>query len=547
MPPPHLGPETGPARQTAYAARGMVASASPTAAAVGVEVLRGGGTAVDAAIAVALIEGVTLPASCGLGGDAFAVLYDARSGEVWALNGSGVVAAAASRDYYVARGHSVMPQSGVHSVSVPGAPDAYWTLHRRFGSKPWAALVAPAIDAAEQGVAISRQVARQLKGSHKKLAAHPATAAAYLREGEPPEAGELRKYPQLAQSLRVLAEEGAEPFYRGRIAKEMVRVVKAGSGLLVEEDFAGHETEVYRPLHTTYRGVDVFTTAPPSQGLLILEQLNLLEGFDLATSGYGTVETIHLMVEAKKLAFADRLRHCGDPRFVQNPLEKLLSKEYAAQRRKLIDPQRAADHVDGTEPERLGGDTTSFCVVDGEGNAVSFIHSLSAGFGSGVVAGETGILLNNRAGRGFSLEDGHPNVIEGGKRTMHTLNCYLLMRDGVVYAVGNTPGGDQQPQWNVQTICGLVDFGLDPQQAADAPRFVSWPGTDPAHMATPFEVRMESRFGADVLRALEARGHRVVDQGPWGSEGAIQLLVRRPDGTYAGGSDSRTGGVALGY
>ena len=209
---------------------------------------------------------------------------------------------------------------------------------------------------------------------------------------------------------------------------------------------------MYAPLRTTYRGVEVFETRPPSQGLIVLEWLNLLEGFDLAGSGFGTAETLHLLVEAKKLAFADRLRYAGDPRFVDVPLDQLLSKPFAARRRREIDPQRAAANVAGALPETLHGDTSYFCVADGEGNAVSLIHSLSAGYGSGVVAGSTGIILNNRAGRGFTLEEGHPNVIAGGKKTMHTLNCYLMKRDGELYGVGGTPGGDQQPQWNVQTI-----------------------------------------------------------------------------------------------
>ncbi|MGH2353962.1 MAG: gamma-glutamyltransferase family protein, partial [Chloroflexota bacterium] len=328
---------------------------------------------------------------------------------------------------------------------------------------------------------------------------------------------------------------------------EMVRHAQTLGGTFSLEDFAEHTTEVYEPIHTSYRGVEVYETRPPSQGLLVLEQLNLLEGFDLAATGFGTADTIHLMAEAKKLAYADRLRYAGDPRFVDVPLAELVSKSFAARRRQAIDPRRAASQVAGALPEVLHGDTSYFCVADGDGNAVSFIHSLSAGWGSGVVAGTTGIVLNNRAGRGFTLEEGHPNVFAGGKKTMHTLNCYLLMRDGQLHAVGGTPGGDQQPQWNVQTIVNVLDFGMNVQQAIEAPRWYSFPSTDPAHVGKPSELRLEARFDPAVATDLEARGHRVVGLNPWGAGGAVQVIVRQPNGVLVGGSDPRAGGIALGF
>lgn len=536
-----------PSPGTRYARRGMVASASPAAAAAGLRVLLDGGNAFDAAIATALVEGLTLPGACGLGGDMFAVLYDARERRVWAINGSGIAPWAASREYYISRGYAMMPLTGIHSVSVPGAPDAYWTLHQRFGTKPWAELVAPAIDYAERGLPVSPRLARSLAGARAKLQPAEAAARELLPGGAAPQPGTLLRRPGYARSLRRFADGGAEPFYRGEIAAELVDLARSLGGLFTRDDFATHQTEVYEPIHVSYRGVEVYETRPPSQGLLVLEQLNLLEGFDLASLGFGTAEALHLMVEAKKLAFADRLRYAGDPRFIDVPLEKLLSKAFAARRRQAIDPDRAATQVAGALPETLDGDTSYFCIADEQGNAISFIHSLSAGFGSGVVAGETGIILNNRAGRGFTLEEGHPNVLAGGKRTMHTLNCYLLMRDGALYAVGGTPGGDQQPQWNVQVITGLLDFGMDAQQAAEAPRWYSFPGTDPEHAHHAFELRLESRFGPEVAAALEAKGHHVVDLGPWGAPSAVQLIVREPSGVLAGGSDPRAGGIALGF
>ena len=544
---PSANSETRPRGRTAYGAGGMVASASSVAATVGLRVLMEGGNAFDAAIAVALVEHLTLPAACNLGGDCFAVLYDAKTKSLHAVNGSGIAARKASRDYYVSRGHTTMPLAGIHSASVPGAPDAYFTIHQRFGSKPLQELAAPAIAMAEGGYAVDERLARALNSAQRKLNEHSPGGTALLPNGEAPQAGQLLEHAPYARTLRTFAEQGAEPFYRGAIAREIVRSAQAAGGLFEESDFADHQSEVYAPLSTTYRGLEVHVTRPPSQGLLILEQLNLLEGFDLAASGWGTAETIHTMVEAKKLAYADRLRYAGDPRLVDFPLDRLISKQFAARRRAAIDPARAAEKVEGALREHVDGDTSYFCVADRDGNAISFIHSLSAGWGSGFTAGDTGMLLNNRAGRGFTLEEGHPNVIEGGKRTMHTLNCYLLMKDGQLYGVGGTPGGDQQPQWNVQTITGLTDFGFDPQTAVDAPRFYSYPSTDPADVMNPFDVRLESRFGAEVAGALEAKGHRVKDLGAWGSPGALQLILRTPDGTLMGGSDSRVGGAALGF
>jgi gamma-glutamyltranspeptidase/glutathione hydrolase len=540
----------------------MVVSISPEAAAAGLAVLMEGGNAFDAAIATALVEGLTLPGACGLGGDAFVVLYNAAEGRPYAVNGSGVAPGATSRERFTSRGLTTMPLSGLDSASVPGAPDAYWTVHQRFGSLPWRRLFEPAIRYAEEGLAVSPRLHRTISGSRAKLGQFASSSAVYFPGGEPPAVGSLYRRPAYGRSLRLLAEGGPDAYYRGPIAAEVVRYSQEQGGLFSAEDFAAHRTEVYQPLRTTYHGVEVCETAPPSQGLLVLEMLNILEGFDLAGAGFGTPEAVHLMVEAKKLAFADRLRYAGDPRFVDVPLRQLLDKGFAARRRGEIDPQRAAGNVAGALPETLHGDTSSFVVADGQGNAVSFIHSLSAGFGSGVVAGETGITLNNRAGRGFSLEEGHPNVIAGGKRTMHTLNCYLLLREGALYAVGGTPGGDMQPQWNVQTITNLVDFGMGPQEAVEAPRWYAFPGTDPEHAGKPQEVRLESRFTPALAPGLARRGHQVADLGPW-SGGACQLILRQPapvtggpDGAPSGaaagavlvaGADPRPGAMALGF
>lgn len=548
--PPPAASATGlPSPGSRYGVRGMVASASPAAAAAGMQILLKGGNAFDAAIATAMVEGLTLPMMCGLGGDMFCVLYDARSRRVVGINGSGAAPRKITRDYYASRGHTTMPRFGIQSFSVPGAPQAYWTLHQQFGSLPWADLLAPAIVCAEEGVPVTDRLARTYVNAKARLGQTPAGLAEFYPDGETPAAGTALRRPAYARTLRILAEQGAATFYQGEIAAEIVRFAREHGSLYELEDFVAHETEVYEPISTTYRGVTVYETRPVSQGMLVLEMLNILEGFDVAASGWCTADTIHLMVETKKLAFADRLRYAGDRRFVKAPFDEVISKPFAELRRKALDLRRAAAQVPGALPEDVHGDTSSFCVADGQGNAVSFIHSLSAGFGSGMVAGQTGVVLNNRVGRGFMLAAGHPNVIAGGKKTMHTLNAYLLMKDGALYGVGNTPGGDSQPQWNVQAISNLVDFGLGPQAAAEAPRWISLPGTDEAVEPPPFTIEIESRVGPAVMDDLAQRGHTVVDVGPWGNRSAVQLILRRPDGVLVGGSDPRVtaGGLALGF
>jgi gamma-glutamyltranspeptidase/glutathione hydrolase len=312
------------------------------------------------------------------------------------------------------------------------------------------------------------------------------------------------------------------------------------------QELADHRSTVYDPIRTDYRGHTVYETSPPSQGLIVLEELNLVEGFDLAGMGFGTPECIHHLVEAKKLAFADRNRYAGDPAFVEAPLARLLSKEYAGQRRQAIDPERARPEPESWDTHR-DGDTTSFVVVDKDRNAASFIISLSSGFGSGLVAEGTGILLNNRAGlpQGFTFEEGHPNCLAPGKRTMHTLNTWQITRDGSLFAVGNTPGGDNQPQWNLQTIVNLIDFGMDPQTATEAPRWSSFPGTNPHNNTQPFVLTLEERFPDATVVGLEGKGH-TVQRG--GGGGAVQLIgIDRDSGVLLGGSDPRAGGMALGY
>ncbi|MHB9143798.1 MAG: gamma-glutamyltransferase [Symbiobacteriia bacterium] len=530
--------------RSAYARGGMVASGHPLATAAGLSILAAGGNAVDAALAVAGATGVVMPDMSGLGGDAFLLYYDAASRTVLGMNGSGTAPYAATVDAYRARGFTEqMPLDGWLSVAVPGAVGVYLEAHRRWGSLPLSRLWAPAIAYARQGFPIDPRLAASITQFAGKLQRHPRTAEIYLQHGPSPRPGQILRNENLARSFEQVVAEGAAGYYRGSLGAAIVAASQAEDGLFAPQEFAEYRPDVYEPLQVSYRGYSVHQTAPPSQGLIMLEELNLLEGFDFSGKSLTDPDIIHLMVESKKLAFADRLAYLGDPRFVRAPLAELLSKEYAGRRRQQLNLARAEENALAGE---TGGDTTSFVVVDGAGNAVSFIHSNSSAWGSGVVAGSTGILLNNRAGRGFTLAAGHPNQLAPGKRTMHTLNTYLVTRGDEFVLVGNTPGGDSQPQWNLQVLCGVLDFGLNPYEAVAAPRWTSFPGTDPANAGLPLELRLESRFPAAAWTQLQEKGHRLVDCGPWGAGGSAQVIRRVEGGVLEGASDPRGGGLTAG-
>ena len=502
--------ETG--RNTVYSSGGVVVSISPLAVSAGILELAAGGNAFDAAVAVAAVEAVTVPPSCGLGGEPFVIMYDAKSGLVHGLNGSGKAPLAASRDFFVERGHRFMPLEGPLAAAIPGEAQAWEQIAERFGTRPLSKLLEPAIEYAEHGFAISEELARGFEILSPKLARFTESRDIFTRDGRPFLPGDTLVQKDLAGTLKQIASGGAEAFYKGDIGREMARAIQAAGGLYTAQEIADHENVWYEPpISTTYHGHTVYETAPPSQGLTLLEMLNILEGYDLAAMGYYTAESVHTMVEAKKLAFADRNRYAGDMDFVSMPVSELVSKRFAARRRQLI--SEAAGRGEVLEPlVSIPGDgnTSYFCVVDAEGNAVSFIHSLSMGFGSGFVAGKTGVLLNNRVGRGFSLVEGHPNVIEGGKRTMHTLNAYMVMREGRPYLVGGTPGGDNQIGWNAQVITNVLDHGMSAQEAVEAPRWTSTPGTDPHSIDDPFVLELEAGMSPSDIESLKARGHDVV-------------------------------------
>lgn len=537
----------GKLRGVTMSTGGMVATAHPIATAAGLEILRQGGNAMDAAIAIAGVTSVVLPSMCGLGGDTFLIHYEASTGKIEALSGSGIAPYGATLEHYASQGHTeYMPTEGPLAVAVPGSPHAFATALKRWGTWSLPAVMQPAIEYAKNGFPVSEILADHFRSYQDKLARFPETAAAFLKaDGSTYQAGEVMRLPDCAASLELYAQAGAETFYQGELATKLVQHMEATGGLIGKRELAEHESEIYEPLSIDYRGYRVHQTAPPSQGLIMLEELAILAGYDLAALGTDNPTAIHLMIEAKKLAYADRLAFAGDPRHVSTPIDKLISASYAARRRQAIDPVQAANVVDCGDPD---GDTTSFVVVDAAGNAVSFIHSLSLAFGSGVTIPGTGILLNNRAGRGFVLDAKHPNCLAPGKKTMHTLNTYLVTYEGRPYLVGNTPGGDGQPQWNMQTIVNCLDFDMSVYDAVTAPRWTSIPGTDPAGLKHPVRVRLENRFSEAILNRLEELGHSLDVVDAWAGGGAVQLIMIDPrTNVRYGASDPRGDGNCLGY
>ena len=537
--------ETG--RSTVYSSGGVVVSISPIAVSAGIGELAAGGNAFDAAVAVAAVEAVTVPPSCGLGGEPFVIMYDAKSGLVHGLNGSGKAPLAASRDFFVERGHRFMPLEGPLAAAIPGEALAWEQISERFGTRPLSKLLEPAIEYAEHGFAISEELAKGFEILSPKLARFPESRKIFTHDGRPLLPGETLVQKDLARTLKQIASGGAEAFYKGDIGREMARAIQAAGGLYTVQEIADHENAWYQPpISTTYHGHTVYETAPPSQGLTLLEMMNILEGYDLSDMGFYTAESVHVMVEAKKLAFGDRNKYAGDMDFVKVPVSGLISKRLAARRRETI--TETAGRGEALEPAVSApgdGNTSYFCVVDAEGNAVSFIHSLSMGFGSGFVAGNTGVLLNNRVGRGFSLVEGHPNVIEGGKRTMHTLNAYMVMRDDRPYLIGGTPGGDNQIGWNAQVVTNVLDHGMSAQEAVEAPRWTSTPGTDPHSVDDPFVLELEGGMSAADIESLKAKGHDVLVHPGRVFGGSAKLIVIDPvTGVRMAGSDPRSDGQA---
>jgi len=526
------------ARSMAMSTRGIVAAENPLAAQAGAVVLARGGHAVDAAIAANAVMGLVAPMMNGVGGDLFAIVHDVSTGSVHGLNASGWSAAGATIEFLTSRGMTTMPQTGIHSVTVPGAVSGWMALHEKFGRASLDTILSAAIAHAENGFPVSEITALEWLGSVPALQVDRSAAALYLPGGRPPAAGDLFRNPDLARTLRAIARDGGDAFYRGEIAQRIIACCAEQGGAHTAADFADYKAEWVAPLMTNYRGWDVYEIPPNSQGIAALVMLNILEGLPLAEMGRGTVETLHAMIEAKKLAYADMQRHVGDPRFSNAPVEAMLSKAYARQRAGLINSRRAAESVDAGQLPAHGGDTTYLCAVDAAGNIVSLIQSNFANFGSGVVPEGAGFALQSRGGL-FTFDRSHPNALQPHKRPLQTVIPGFMRRDHLSVGFG-VMGGWNQPQAHVQVISNIVDHGLNIQQALESPRFVklTFPGTD---------VMMESRFPEDVRRGLERRGHEIDLQGEFSNMvGGGQAVMHdaRARVNY-GGSDPRKDGAAI--
>jgi gamma-glutamyltranspeptidase / glutathione hydrolase len=516
-------------RSTVFGTEGAVACEHPSAAVIGLRVLDSGGTAADACVAMAAAMAVLSPMQTGMGGDAFLLFYEAESGRVTGVNGSGRSPGAVEVERHLDLDE--MPERGGLTVTVPGAVRLWEDAVNRYGNQPLARLLEPAWELAENGYPVAEVVARYWDEHEIVLRTNEAATRTFLPEDRPPAAGEIFSQVDLAATISTVAERGADAFYKGEIAASIARSTQQAGGYLLEEDLAAHESTFVEPISTDYRGIQVYEIPPPGQGVAALEILNILEGFDLASMQPSSADRIHLEVEAKKLAFEDLHARIGDPAHSEVPTEELLSKDHAAKLRGSIS-HNAAPVVSSPDP---GGETTYLCAVDAEGNGCSFINSLYSGFGSGIVAEGTGVCLHNR-GNLFRLEPGHPNAIAPGKRPMHTLIPGLATRDGALWAVFGVMGAAMQPQGHAQVLVDLIDYGMDPQEAVEHPR----------HRHEDGVLLIEGRVPVEEIAHLRDRGHRTeVKEDFMIPAGGAQLIRILENGVRACGSDPRKDGCAL--
>lgn len=528
--------EIKPGRSIVRAEHGMVASSQPLASQIGLDVLKRGGNAVDAAIAMAAVLNVTEPMMTGVGGDMFALVYWSKTGELKGLNASGRAPRALNLDYFARKGIKTMPDSGMEPITVPGAFDGWVTLLEKYGTVKLSELLMPAIEYAENGFPVMEKAAADWADSVEKLKRTPASSSNYLVDGRAPRAGEIFRQKNLGRTFRTLARGGRDAFYKGEIARAIVDYCQKNGGFLSMQDFAEHKSEWVEPISTDYRGYKVYQCPPSGQGLTALLALNILEGFDLASMNTRPDLYYHTLIEAMKLAFADRNKYIADPAFAKVPVSELLSKEYAAGRRALINPDRA---IEAPEPGVVvnHSDTTYFTVVDKDRNAVSFINSLFESFGSGIVAGDTGIVLHDR-GAGFSLDPTHVNRLEPGKRPFHTIIPSMVFKDGKLFMSFGVMGGAIQPQGHVQVLTNFIDLGMNLQQAIEAPRFRYLSGK---------RVLLEDALTEPIINSLIARGHQRTTQAGASMGGGQAIMIDPASGTLMGASDPRKDGMALGY
>lgn len=531
-------------RSEVIAQHGMACTSQPLATQVALDILKKGGSAVDAAIAANSMLGLVEPTGSGLGGDLFAIIWDAKTQRLYGFNGSGRSPESLSLDYFIEKGYKSIPSTGPLPVSVPGAVDGWFELHGKFGKLPMSDILQPAIDYANNGFPVSELIAYYMR-SGRYLARYPGFKETYMPDGHMPAKGEIFKNPRLARTYERLANEGRDVFYKGDIAKAIAAYMAENGGFLSYDDLAAHHGEWVEPLHTDYRGYDVWELPPNGQGTAALQMLNILEGYDIASMGFGSPEYMHLFIEAKKLAFEDRAKFYTDMDFYDVPLDMLLSKDYAAKKRELIRLNRAGRSYPAGEIEK--GNTIYLTVADGDGNMVSLIQSNYRGMGSGMTPGDLGFVLQDR-GELFSLNAEQANCYAPGKRPFHTIIPAFITKDGKPWISFGLMGGAMQPQGHTQIVVNLIDFGMNLQEAGDAPRIRHSGSSQPTGeiMKDGGTVFLESGFPFETIKALVRRGHKI--QWTIGGFGGYQAIMwDEKNKVFYGASESRKDGQAAGY
>jgi len=534
-------------RSEIIAPHGMAATSQPLATQIALDILKAGGSAADAAIAANAALGLMEPTGSGIGGDLFAIVWDAEKGELTGLNGSGRAPKALSLQTFKDLGLDSIPPRGPLPVSVPGAVDGWFELHARYGRLPMNELLAPAIAYATDGFPVSEYIAYGWARNAEKLKDYPGFADTFMPGGKAPRKGQVFRNPRLARTYQAIADGGRDAFYKGEIARKIDSYMTEQGGFLRYADMAEHKSEWVKPVSTNYRGYDIYELPPNGQGIAALQILNILEAYDIKSMGFGTAEYVHTFVEAKKLAFEDRAKFYADMDFVDVPVDRLISKEYANERRKLIDARKAAMSYPAGDGQLEDGDTIYLTVADSDGNMVSLIQSNYRGMGSGMTPGDLGFILQDR-GELFSLTEGHANVIEPGKRPFHTIIPAFIMKDGKPWISFGLMGGAMQPQGHAQIIVNIIDFGMNLQEAGDAARLNHSGSSEPTDtiMTTGGVIHLETGFSAATRAALEKMGHTLGESD--GSFGGYQAIMwDEEQGVYYGASESRKDGHAAGY
>ena len=533
----------------------MVATSHPLATQVGLDILKQGGTAIDAAIAANATLGVVEPNNGGIGGDLFAIVWSAKDKKLYGLNASGRSPIGLSYEalQQLLGDKKQLPLYGPLSVSVPGAVDGWFQLHQRFGKLPMRTLLAPGIRYAREGAPVPQVIAYSWQVAAARLAASETVVQefsnfrkTFLINGKAPNEGQLFRNPDLAATYEKIAAGGRDVFYKGNLADAIDRYAQRAGLYLRKADLAAHQSTWIEPVSVNYRGYDVYELPPNGQGISVLEMLNILEGYDLKKLGHNSADYLHLLVEAKKLAFEDRARYYADPDFAKASIKWLLTKDYAAQRRKLIDPKKASEHLDAGDPALRTGDTVYLTVADAQGNMVSLIQSNMLEFGSGLVPDGLGFVLHNR-GTSFTMQPGHANIYAPGKRPFNTIIPGFVLKNGEPFLSFGVMGGAMQPQGHLQVLCNIIDFGMNVQEAGDAARFSHSGSSEPIGtlMTDGGRLALESGISKEVRDELEKRGHHLAPTDFFGGYQAIQWdAVNR---IYRGASEMRKDGQAAGY